>query len=311
MKISINKESSIPIRDQLVEQISLQIASGMLESREKLPSIRALASRLGIHYSTVTAAYNHLAEVGLLEIRQGSGVRVAATASPREGGQEPERSIEEMFQEFLARCSEAGYALADVRETVAGLAGRQKVKRLLAVDRNVDFHEVIRSELAPHFEIPVEVCTVEEIKDIPNPSLDAMIITSLYHLFAFQSTVPDKTRLVPCNIEPARAELARVEELRAGSLVMLVSVSPTLMTMATKLVAAARGEEIAVRSVLASDDTELEYLVKYADLILCDSPSEEKTRRLAGPQAEKKLRAFKLYSPSTIELVKERLAKWG
>ncbi len=77
MKIVVNKESEIPIRDQIIEQIGLQIASGTLKGKEKLPSIRALADRLGIHYSTVTAAYNHLAETGLLDVRQGSGVTVA------------------------------------------------------------------------------------------------------------------------------------------------------------------------------------------------------------------------------------------
>ena len=40
MKIIVNKESEIPIRDQLIEQISLQIASGTLKGKEKLPSIR-------------------------------------------------------------------------------------------------------------------------------------------------------------------------------------------------------------------------------------------------------------------------------
>ena len=85
MKISINKESSVPIRDQLIEQIALQIASGSLKGKEKLPSIRALAQRLGIHYSTVTAAYNHLGDVGLLEVRQGSGVKVAGKAAPAQG----------------------------------------------------------------------------------------------------------------------------------------------------------------------------------------------------------------------------------
>ncbi|HNM51178.1 MAG TPA: GntR family transcriptional regulator, partial [Candidatus Obscuribacter sp.] len=64
MKITINKESAVPIRDQLVEQLGLSIASGSLRPHEKLPSIRALADRLGVHYSTITAAYNHLAEVG-------------------------------------------------------------------------------------------------------------------------------------------------------------------------------------------------------------------------------------------------------
>ncbi len=306
MKVTINKDSSVPIRDQLVEQISLQIASGMLRGKEKLPSIRALAARLDIHYSTVTAAYNHLAEAGILEIRQGSGVRVASSNSAKE---ELTRSdLGEMFSDFLAIAADSGYSYNDVMEACNRYRDRKPVTRILAVDRNIDFHEVLLSELRPHFSLPIEARTVDDIKKNPSELTDALIITSLYHLFTFKDLVPDRTRLVPCNIEPARLELEKVGELKSGSLLLLVSVSETLMTMATKLVAAARGEEVAVRTVLLSDDTELKYMVNHADLILCDRPSEPTVEAIAKPG---KYYGFKLYSDNTIHLIQERLSKWG
>lgn len=307
MKISINKESSVPVRDQLVEQVSLQIASGMLTAREKLPSIRALAARLGIHYSTVTAAYNHLADVGLLEIRQGSGVRVASISS-RDSEPSAKTDLDGMINDFLARASESGFAAKDVLKAFEKIKDRKPVKQILVVDRNVDFHPVLLTELKPHFSVPIKVCTVQQILENPSLMDDSLILTSLYHLFTFQDKVKDRTRLVPCNIEPARTEMEKIAALRSGSLILLVSVSQTLMTMATKLVAAHRGEEVAVRSVLLSDEKELNYMVNHADLILCDSPSEEAVRKIADP---KKLLAFKLYPPSTIELIQERLKKWG
>jgi DNA-binding transcriptional regulator YhcF (GntR family) len=307
MKISINKDSSVPVRDQLVEQVSLQIASGMLTPKEKLPSIRALAARLGIHYSTVTAAYNHLADVGLLEIRQGSGVRVASIHN-RENEPAARSNLDSMINDFLARASEAGFAATDVMQAFEKLKERKPVRRILAVDRNVDFHEVLLTELRPHFQIPVEACTVQEIMEVPDQMDDALILTSLYHLFTFQDRVKDRTRLVPCNIEPASLEMEKIATLRSGSLVLLVSVSETLMNMATKLIAAHRGEEIPVRAVLLNDSKELNYMVNHADLILCDSPSEETVRKIADPKI---LQVFKLYPPSTINLIQERLSKWG
>ncbi len=111
MKVTINKESAVPIRDQLIEQIALQIASGALKSQEKLPSIRALATRLGIHYSTITAAYNHLAGVGLLDIRQGSGVRVAG--KPKTEAKQTD--LNQMCQDFLATVSENGFSREQVK----------------------------------------------------------------------------------------------------------------------------------------------------------------------------------------------------
>lgn len=304
MKITINKDSSVPLRDQLIEQISLQIASGLLESETKLPSIRALAGRLDIHYSTVTAAYNHLADVGLLDIRQGSGVKVAKVGRLKENN----ANLESLIMDFLVNCLEAGYSFEEVASTAAKITDRKKVKRILAVDRNEDFHSVISCELKPHFSIPVDTCTTDELIADPSMAEESLVITSLYHIFAFQGIIKDRTRLVPCNIEPARQEMEQVESMKKGTILMLVSVSETLMKMAMKLVAAHRGEEVAVRQVLLSDEKELKYMIGFADYILCDSPSEERLVELTGG---KSMKCFKLYSPSTISLIKDRIQKWG
>ncbi len=306
MKISIIKESSVPIRDQLIEQIGLQIASGTLKGKEKLPSIRALAQRLGIHYSTVTAAYNHLADVGLLDVRQGSGVRVAGKAAPEHSNDKID--LDELFKDFLARISECGYSRADLNKCLEQITKRQPVKRILAVDRNQDFHELLLKELKPHFPIPVETCTVEEVLANPHVMDDALVVTSLYHLFSFQQVVPDPTRLVACNIEPGRPELDSINDLPKGSLVLLVSGSQTMLNMATKLLAATRGDEVAVRSVLTSDQKELTYMLKHSNLVICDSSSESTVLPIAG---KTRVLVFRLYAPNTIDLIKERLTKWG
>jgi hypothetical protein len=73
-------------------------------------------------------------------------------------------------------------------------------------------------------------------------------------------------------------------------------------------VAAMRGEEVAVRAIGRDEQQELKYIVKHANLFVCDSLSEETVAALVP---RNKIKAFKLYSPSTIERIKDRLAKWG
>jgi len=307
LKISINKESAVPIRDQLIEQLGLQIASGSLAAHEKLPSIRALADRLGVHYSTITAAYNHMADVGLLEVRQGSGVRVASSGRKFEA-ENTSLNLEEMFSEFVARAAERGYSTKQVEGCLDILKKRKPVRRILAVDANKDFHKVIVGELAPHFAIAVETITPNELLADLNQMQESLVVTSLYHLFSFQKHVSDLTRLVACNIEPARVEMEAVANLPKNNLVVFVSVSPTLMHMASNLVAALRGEDLAIRLIERDDDQELKYIVKHADLFVCDSLSEEKVKSLAPAN---KVKVFTLYSSSTIERIQDRLAKWG
>lgn len=307
MKISINKESAVPIRDQLIEQLGLSIASGTLKPLEKLPSIRALADRLGVHYSTITAAYNHLADVGLLEVRQGSGVRVASSGRRIEG-ENTELNLDEMFFDFLARCAEKGYSSSQVENCLGQLKKRQKASRVLVVDGNSDFFQIIKGELSPHFNVPVECTTPQDLLADLSKADDALIVSSLYHLFSFQKHIKDLTRLFACNIEPARNELEAVYRLPKASLLSLVSVSPHLMNMASKLVAAGRGDEIAVRSVLRDDEVEIKYLVKHADLFLVDSMSRDVAAKYIPAN---KMLVFHLYADNTIQLIKERLEKWG
>lgn len=318
MKIQINKESPVSIRDQLIEQISLQIASGALSHEDKLPSIRALAARLDIHYSTITSVYNHLADVGLLEVRQGSGVRVASLKSSQKKSSKDKSNsnnsidaqLDSMINEFLVDCCDFGLSQEQVLEKFKGFIARRKpLKQIVVIDRNPDFHSVWLTELKPNFSLPVKAITIEEFKSNPDILGDSLVVTSLYHLFAFQSYVKDKTRLVPCNIEPARAELEEVGKMRSGSLIMLVSASETLMKMASKLIAAQRGNDVAVRTILLKEKTEWQYTFEHADLILCDAQSKDEVTKFN--KKGKKVLPFSLCSNATIALIQDRIAKWG
>lgn len=307
MKISINRDSTVPIRDQLIEQIGLQIASGSLRAEEKLPSVRALAGRLGIHYNTVSSAYSHLAEVGLLEVRQGSGVRVAG--KPR-GRQLELRgvSLDELIKGFLAMVAEQGYSRSEVAACLEQAMSRSPVRRIVVADRNPDFHALLIAELQPHFDLPVEPVTVEGLAANPGLLTGSLVVTSLYHVFSLRDLEVDPTRLVVCNVEPGRAEIEAVSRLPAGSLVVLVSVSPTLLKMATNVMAAVRGSDLAFRTVLLEERAELEYTMPYADLVICDEPSKEVTMKLSRRAP---VQVFQLYSDSTVELIRQRLARWG
>lgn len=307
MKISINKDSQVPVRDQLVEQIGLQIASGTLKEKDKLPSIRALAQRLGIHHSTVTSAYNHLADVGLLEVRQGSGVRVASTSAAR-GITVNARSVDSLLRAFLSQAAESGFSRDDLRERFRSVVDRPPVKRILVVDRNKDFHPLLLAELQPHFKLPVKPITHEELDSEIALLEDSLVVTSLYHVFPLQNMPIDPTRLIVCNIEPGREQIEVVNALPAASILLLVSVSPTLLRMARNVAAGLRGEEIAIRTVLVTEEQEMKYMMQYAKAVICDGPSFDKAKAVAGKTP---VYGFHLYSKATLDLIKDRLEKWG
>ncbi|WP_102191836.1 GntR family transcriptional regulator [Microbacterium aurantiacum] len=67
--------------EQVHSQLRGLITTGGLASDERLPSVRQLASDLGIAPGTVAKAYKQLEAEGLVESRIGAGTRVSRSAT--------------------------------------------------------------------------------------------------------------------------------------------------------------------------------------------------------------------------------------
>lgn len=78
--IFIDLYSRTPIYEQIEEQIISQINTGRLKQGDKLPSIRQLASDLGLNVNTVKRAFSELETKGVIVSYQGRGVFVGENA---------------------------------------------------------------------------------------------------------------------------------------------------------------------------------------------------------------------------------------
>lgn len=74
--ININLNSEVPIYIQLKYEIIKEIASGELSDGDSLPTIRELASDLGVNLHTVNKAYNLLKDEGYVSISRRNGVLI-------------------------------------------------------------------------------------------------------------------------------------------------------------------------------------------------------------------------------------------
>lgn len=80
MIVRIDQKSNEPLYLQLRSQIIASIAQGDLEPGDALPSVRSLASDLGINLHTVNKAYAVLRDEGYVVMRGRSGAYVADPA---------------------------------------------------------------------------------------------------------------------------------------------------------------------------------------------------------------------------------------
>lgn len=82
--ITIDYRSRIPIYDQIVNGMIRLKAMGVLKDGDKLPSVRTLASQIGINPNTVQKAYAILETQGLICSVSGKGSFISGDESAAE-----------------------------------------------------------------------------------------------------------------------------------------------------------------------------------------------------------------------------------
>ena len=80
MKINIQTNIATPVFQQIINQVHFNISAGESLPGERLPSIRALATELGVAPNTVSKAYRQLEFRGLISAHDRSGYSVLAAA---------------------------------------------------------------------------------------------------------------------------------------------------------------------------------------------------------------------------------------
>ena len=104
----LNPSSGVPIYRQIVDQTRRLVATGELVPGDKLPSVRAIATELGINPMTVSKAYSMLDQAGIVVRRAGIGMVVAKAGADRALAMEPETRA------LVANAKQLGISRADL-----------------------------------------------------------------------------------------------------------------------------------------------------------------------------------------------------
>ncbi|MBS1792848.1 MAG: GntR family transcriptional regulator [Acidobacteria bacterium] len=142
MKLWLSKNSEVPVREQLVAQITLGIASGELAVGARLPSTREIALRYQIHFNTVSNAYHILAGQGWLEFRPGSGFYVRELDAGR-----VDDPLDRLIAGFVRAARGQGYSTDEIGRRLARFLETAPTRRLCLVENDEALRKILVEEI--------------------------------------------------------------------------------------------------------------------------------------------------------------------
>ncbi len=119
--VTIDPGSTVPPYEQLRAQLAFQVKSGTLAAGERLPTVRQLASDLGLAKNTVNRAFRELEEAGLV---LGAGRRGTIVLPRPEAAADRQQLIAEATRRFHNEISTLEPTLEELINAVQAVSRR-------------------------------------------------------------------------------------------------------------------------------------------------------------------------------------------
>ena len=300
MDFVLNRKGGVPLHDQLLAQLELKILSGAIAPGQRLPSVRVLARRLGLHANTVSSAYRDLEQAGHVELRRGAGVYVR-TGVP--GSLEDARGLDEMVRLALRVAFRKGHSGSEIRGAVERWLRAAPPERVVMVDPRRETLELVAHEIHSTLGVPASGCTPAELEREPGLASGALLLAFPYHSAKVARAAPGAT-VETVHVEASAEDQELVRALPAGATVLIVSTSPILLQIVGAFAGGLRGDEVLVETRLLSRRAEWRRLVPAADVVYADALAAPAVRE-ARPR---RLRELRLISAKDLARVRKALS---
>jgi len=118
LMLQIDFRSGLPIYTQIVNQVQAQVAGGILQPGDQLPTVRALAEELRVNFNTVARAYRILDEARIISTQQGRGTYITEIPPPRVTERLRKESLAALTQRFISEAKRLEFSKAEIDEMV-------------------------------------------------------------------------------------------------------------------------------------------------------------------------------------------------
>ena len=123
----LDPRSGVPFYRQIVERVQLAVASGALESGDRLPTVRQLSVDLSVNPNTVARAYRELELIGTIISRRGNGTFVGP-AKPERPQYERRRQLDRLCREVISQAQALGFSLDEFIDALTDFRPQAEAK---------------------------------------------------------------------------------------------------------------------------------------------------------------------------------------
>ncbi|MFV1988522.1 MAG: GntR family transcriptional regulator [Gemmatimonadota bacterium] len=284
------RDHHVALRRQLAAGLEAAIRDGHLGPGSHLPSTREMANRLGLHRSTVTAAYARLRRRGCVVGGAGARVRVRSRAS----GQ----TFAGLYVDLTEDSSRVGATAEDIAGlAIGGLLGtavqrgvsreatlralaitatsvaeraRMNRRRVILFEPRPGLRRLLEAELSQRLDVRVDArATLGGTKAWDSPPL--LVRAELAERVA--RTRPRGLDTIALHLAGGTRERGFVRRTARGGLVTLVTVSRSVRRYARDLAAREFGRGISFLALDPSDTRAVHRAAHASRLVLFDEPS--------------------------------------
>ncbi len=263
----LQRKGGLPIYLQVKRRVESLIASGHWEKGQRLPTERALASKLGVSRNTVSLAYRQLEAEGLIVSRQGRGT-FAAEADDLLRLENRRERLGRVVDVALEDALSLGVSL---EEFLSMAQKRVDERRRMLLEVKMAFVECNKEQL-DYFSKELELGTGIKVLPVLTDDLTGgvplaeqtiagadLVVTTFFHLDEVRDLIPGRSGdIIGIALDPDIESIVRIARLAPGTKVLLVCISDRFAERIQKSMDIAGITELSLEVTTSRDPQEVQ-----------------------------------------------------
>lgn len=291
---NVNRLSTVPLFQQLADNIRWSICLGNVPDGTRLPPVRTMATELSVSIDTVRAAYKCLEEMGLVITRPKHGTVVIKPAAedglPGAADLEASspRPFSEDFSSSILNLLSKGRTEDEIEEqfkaALARVLNSQKVHALF-IECDISEKEILYKQVANGVDYSIDFMLMDELDQLKENlesgkvHYDCVITTFFHYSTVMQIFTPYHIPVFGVVLEFKTSTVQYIATLKPETKVLAICMPQHALDYQVSFIENIRSD-LDIRKRFLDGKRGLKQLVEWADVVFATHPCENEIRKI-------------------------------